>query len=506
MKGNLIKVAAVAITLCSVQPVGAEPFGSLSMTIRILPPSLGLPFTANGAPSSFYWHALFDTLTEWDVDGNLVPALALSWELRDPLTWVFELRPDVRFSNGDIHDAEAVAATLNWLVQTTRGKGTFWGREINTVARAEAETGSTVAVTTVRPDPLIPQKFSGVHIAHPSAFVSDDAVDAFAQNPIGTGPFVLDAWRNERGRSRLLASPGAWRQPGFGEFLLIPAPDSMSRLQAVTTGLADVTAAVPPEVLPEAEAARLTVHKLPMTAVTTFMFRTVGNAGSPVNDARVCRAFNYAVNKELMAVLAGGEVSLSGQGAPTYVFGYNPDIEPYPYDPDKARVLLAEAGYGDGLNLTMTTTATDSTVALLAQRIAQDLAAVGVNVEVQSTTGQLWLQMYTMASFETDMFNLSWASAPVNDASRPLEYTSCLRVRPFFCDESVVPLLQRAQVELDANKRLALLQQAQAVVHDLAPAIFLHESVIYAASGPRIKSLPWRLTVPAYDLVELAGS
>ena len=278
----------------------------------------------------------------------------------------------------------------------------------------------------------------------------------------------------------------------------------MSRLQGVATGQADLTTVIPPELLPDAEAADLTLHRVPTPMVSSFMFRTVENPHSPVNDVLVRQALNYAVNKELLAVLTGGESPVAGQGAPADVFGYNPDIVPYPYDPDKARALLAEAGYSNGLKVSITVSATDLTIALMAQQIGQDLAAVGVEAELISTNGQLWLQMYTTATFKTDLFNLNWNSAPINDASRPLEYTSCLRPRPFFCDESVVPVLEQAQVELDADKRLALLRQAQAMVHDLAPAIFLFESVIHAASGPRIKSLPWRLTVPAYDLVELA--
>ena len=346
---------------------------------------------------------------------------------------------------------------------------------------------------------------SGVFIIHPSAFLSDESVDAFAQNPIGTGPFSFDTWRDARGRTRLVAAPQAWRQPGFQEFLLIPAPNAMSRVQAVTTDQADLVANIPAELIPDAEQAGLTIHRITTAMVSSFMFRTVDNPNSPVQDVRVRRAINYAINKDLMGVLVGGLSPHAGQGAPANVHGYNPDVEPYPYDPDKARALLADAGYAGGIDITLTVSATDTTLALLAQQVAQDMTAVGINMELVQTNGQQWLQQYTLSSFETDLFNLTWNSAPINDASRPLKYTSCMRTRPFFCAPSMVPLLDQIQVELDPTTRLALLQDAQARVHDLAPAIFLFESVIPAVSGPRIKILPWRLTVPAYDLIELTA-
>lgn len=487
------------------QPYGPaeEPRGTVRMVTQFPPPSLGLPYTANGMPSSFYWHALFDTLTEWSVDGDLVPALAQSWERRTPTTWAFQLRPDVLFSNGDHLTAEAVAATLNWLVHSTRGKSTLWGREVNTVNQAEAESLHTVLIHTRRPDLILPNRVSGVFIIHPSAFVNDEATDAFAQAPVGTGPFQLDTWRDGKGQARMSYAATAWRLPGFREFILIPAPNEMSRVQAVATDQADLVANIPAELIPDAEAAGLTMYRLPSAMVSSFTFRTVGNEESPVQDVRVRQALNYAINKELMMLLVGGDSPVAGQGTPAHVNGYNPDIQPYPYDPERARTLLAEAGYPNGVKLSLTVSATDLNLRLLAQQIAQDVAAVGIDLELVQTNGQQWLQQYTQSSFETDLFNLTWNSAPIIDASRPLEYTSCLRPRPFFCDESLVPLIEDIQVELDPGKRLALLQDAQTRIHDIAPAIFMFESIIPAASGPRLKPVPWRLLVPAYDLMEV---
>jgi peptide/nickel transport system substrate-binding protein len=303
----------------------------------------------------------------------------------------------------------------------------------------------------------------------------------------------------------MTVAPSAWRKPGFDEFVLIPAPNAMSRLQAVATGQADLVANIPSELVPDAEAAGLTIHRIATAMVSSFTFRTVDNPDSPVHDVRVRQAMNYAINKDLMGILVGGLSPQAGQGAPSFVHGHNLTIAPYPYDPDRARALLADAGYANGLDISLTVSATDQTLALLAQQVAQDVAAVGINMELVQTNGQQWLQQYTLSSFETDLFNLTWNSAPLIDASRPMIYTSCLRSKPFFCEESLVPLIEKIQVELDPDKRLSMLQDAQARIHELAPAIFLFESVVPAASGPRLKKVPWRLLVPAYDLMEVVA-
>ena len=133
----------------------------------------------------------------------------------------------------------------------------------------------------------------------------------------------------------------------------------------------------------------------------------------------------------------------------------------------------------------------------------RDLLEVGIKINLIPTSGIQWLQMYNTSTFKTDLFNMSWNSAPLLDSSRPLEYTSCQRYKPFFCDDSIMPLIENAQIELDDDKRLQLLQKAQVMINKKAPAIFLFEYMIHAAFNKRIKTLPFRLTVPAYDLINL---
>ena len=482
--------------------LATTPGGELRIVSQHAPRSLGIPYTSNGRPSMYYWRAIYDTLTEIDINDQLSSSLAVSWRLKSPLVWEFKIRDDVFFSNGNKFNSDSVIATFNWLIDTLEGQSTLWGREVRTIERVYSDGDNIVLFKTKRPDPILPKRLSGVFILPANAF---NDLNKFSFSPIGTGPFFVEAWRDRRGRTSMSSSNKSWRPAGFNKLIFIPSANDVSRVQALLSNQADLDPNVAIELLPDIINQGLEVTKIRMGAVQSFMFRTVGNENSPVNNVKVRQAINYAVRKDLLSELISNQGEPSGQSAPSFVYGYNPDVLPYPYDPDKAKQLLEEAGYpiNKQITLTLTVSTSELTMSLFAQRIVQDLAEVGINIKLIPTSGIQWLQMYNNSTFKSDLFNLSWNSSPFLDSSRPLEYTSCLRYKPFFCDKAIMPLIEGAQTELDDRKRLNLLQSAQEMINERAPAIFLFEYIIYAASNKRIKNVPFRLTVPAYDLIKL---
>ena len=466
------------------------------------PRSLGIPYTSNGRPSMYYWRAIYDTLTEIDVNDQLSPSLAVSWNLKSPLVWEFKIRNDVFFSNGNKFNTDSIIATFSWLIDTLEGQSTLWGREVRTIEKVYSGGNNLVLFKTRSPDPILPKRLSGVFILPKYAF---NDLNKFSLSPIGTGSFFIKSWRNRRGQTAMLSSDKSWRPASFNKLTFIPAANDVSRVQALFSNQADLDPNVAIELLPDIIDYGLEVTKIRMGAVQSFMFRTVGNESSPVNNVKVRQAINYAVRKDLLSELISNQGEPTGQSAPSFVYGYNPDVFPYPYDPDKARKLLQEAGYSKNnpINLTLTVSTSELTMSLFAQRIVQDLAEVGISIKLIPTSGIQWLQMYNNSTFKSDLFNLSWNSSPFLDSSRPLEYTSCLRYKPFFCDKAIMPLIEGAQTELNNAKRLNLLQSAQEMINIRAPAIFLFEYIIYSASNNRVKDVPFRLTVPAYDLIRL---
>ena len=478
---------------------GAE----LRFGVSNLPRSMGNPYTENGTPSSFTWMALFDALTRLDPDGRLEPALATRWELADEHTWRFHLREGVRFSNGEKLDAEAVVATLQWLISPA-GMATLIGNEVRGVASARAVDAMTVEVRTTRPDAILPQRLSAAMIVAPRAW-AELGVDGFAREPAGTGPFLLADWNDTVRRVRLVANPDSWRAPRLESMLLIALPDDAVRVQALRSGEVDLTIVDIEDV--EFLASRgFEIHHRPSMQVMALAFNTQREPPSPVRDQRVRQALNYAVNQQAIAeVLLRGLVEPAGQPASRSTPGYNPRVPAYAYDPARARALLAEAGYGDGLELTIQ--AVDGGIPganQIFQVVVQDLSRVGVRARLQLRPFPAWVRDYLSGTTTADIFGLPWNASPYNDVMRPIEYYSCAQRQAFFCEPALMPLIERAGAELDPAARLALLEELAERIHELAPSLFLVEQITLFATQRGVTYLEIANRVPVYETIEFS--
>jgi len=487
---------SIALSFVYSAPSGAQV--ALRVGVSGLPPSLGNPYTANGIPSAYYWHAIFDTLTVIESDGRLVAALATGWERVGPTTWRFDLRKGVTFSNGERFDSKAVEATLRWLTSNA-GVSTLVGNEIRHITLIESLDPYSVLIHTRIPDPILPKRMAAVFVFEPSSW-ERLGPGGFALKPVGSGSFKLEAWRDGLGRSVLLASPSSWRPAMIDRLEFAIIPDLISRLQALISGQIDLATAVAPDAVEDLDFEKYTVHTSFLPGVNSLAFRTVNNNLSPVINRTVRQALNLAVDKNsLSTVLAHGRTKPGGQGATATAFGFNPDVKPYPYDPERARELLAAAGYAGGFKLTAEAITGDrGEETLIYQSVAQNLREVGVELEIRSISNATFLQQYVTGSFETDMFSLTWNTAPLYDAFRPLEYFSCARTNPFFCETTVIPKLEAARSELDSTKRLEMLRDLQAEYHALAPAIFLLEVIVLSVSTKQFENVPFRSTVPIF--------
>ena len=473
---------------------------TLRVAVPTLPPTLGNPYGANGTPSSLTWSALFDGLTRLDPDGRLAPALAVSWEMETPTQWRFELRPDVRFSNGEPLDAAAVVATLDWL-RSEAGQRTVIGTEIRSVVAAEARGPATVVLRTEAPDAILPARLSSVMIVPPASWQTLGP-DAFARTPSGTGPFRLEAWTDSGRSARLLAVPQAWRAPQLRELIVIGLPDSAVRVQALRSGEADL-AVVDIDDTDFLVARGFLIAHAPAMQVMALAFNTERERPTAVQDVRVRQALNYAIDREAIAgILLRGLAEPAGQPASRGTHGYSPGVQPYAYDPDRARALLAEAGYGDGLSLQIQVAEGNMPAAnQIYQVVVQYFARVGVQARVQVRPFSAWLRDYLAGSVSADIFGLPWNAGPYNDVIRPLEYYSCLKRRPFFCEPSVVPRIEAANVETDPERRLELLQSLAADMHELAPSLFIVEQIDLFAMRDDLEGVEIANRVPLYERI-----
>lgn len=472
----------------------------LRVAVPTMPPTLGNPYGANGTPSSLTWSAIFDGLTRLDPDGQLQPALAVHWSMETPTRWRFELRENVRFSNGERVDADAVVATIEWL-RSPEGQRTVIGNEIRSVVRAEARDAGTVLIHTETPDAILPARLSSVMIVPPRRW-AEVGPERFARAPVGTGPFQLVEWA-DRGRSaRLVAVDDSWRAPRLEELVLVGLPDSAVRVQALRSREVDL-AVVDIDDTDFLVARGFAIDHAPAMQVMALAFNTERERPTPVSDVRVRQALNLAIDREAIAgILLQGLAAPAGQPASRVTHGYAPDIAPYPYDPERARALLAEAGYPDGLTLEIQVAEGNMPAASqIYQVILQYLARIGVQARVQVRPFAAWLRDYLAGSVTADLFGLPWNSGPYNDVIRPLEYYSCLKRRPFFCEPEIVPRIEAANVETDPVRRLELLRELAADMHALAPSLFVIEQIDLFARDAGLQGVQIANRVPMYEYI-----
>lgn len=450
----------------------------LRVALGAMPPGLGNPFTANGTPSTIVWSALFDGLTRLDADFNVVPALATEWRALDDKRWEFKLRPNVVFANGAPFDASAVTTAIEYL-KSDEGRIHVVANELRSVERVEVVDPLTIVFHTSRPDAILPARLTSLLLPEPGAWKSLGP-SGFAEKPIGTGPYRLESWLDGNGFARAVKIDTAWRKATIPEIIFASSADASSRVQALLSGSADI-GIVDGSNRALYEGRAITVFETPATAVYSIALMTESKAPSPLKDVRVRQALNYAVNKEaIWQGILNGVGAVSGQPASRVTPGFNDNVKPYPYDPARAKALLAEAGYPNGFSMKAMVTVEGAFSAGMYQAVAADLRAVGVEMTLESIPFATWMRNYMGAAWpeEVSAFSLAWNAAPYNDVLRPMEYFSCLKPQPFFCIPELAVKVQQATQTMDETARLALMQDLSRAYHEAAPSIFLAEIVL----------------------------
>jgi ABC-type transport system substrate-binding protein len=475
-------LALAFLVICCATAAPVQAAKNLTLGIQLLPATRGNPHQNVSLPGTLPLQAIFDTLTRIGPNGEAGPALAVSWDMESPTTWVFRLRDDVMFSNGEAFNAEAVVAAVDFLLSDA-GRSETIGTHLSRVGVADAESRDrfTVAFTTHQPNAILPVHLDFLRVPPPQAF-ADQGPAEFTLNPIGSGPFKVQDWGD--GRISLVANTTSWRKPKLDSVTLIQLADQASRLQGLLAGSLDVAFNVAAEdaLSVEAVGGRLVTYSNPSIAYIQF----VTTKPSPLADVQVRRALNYAVNKSLISdVMFGGAVAPASQIAHPQAFGFNPDLTPYPYDPARAQALLAQAGYGDGFKIVTLMVPGASNDDQAMQQIAADLARVGVTMELQRTTFGKYLEY---------MYQTGWpdpysAFAMVTSGFDPLHgyrTRSCRWTPTYYCDEAVMPLIEQAEGAVTPEDRRLLVGEVLAYERDNPPGILMWQSPAFDALGPQV--------------------
>jgi len=469
-------------------PEGRKPKGTLRVALTGCPNSLYTPVgadqNADNAASQLY-----DSLVYLTPQGDIEPALAERWEVSEHGTeYTFYLREGVTFHNGEPFTADDVVATWEW------GK-----LEENQYSDKYAEADMvdkvddyTVKIITEGPKPLLISTIQDFWNIIPNEYMDEVGVQGFQEHPIGTGPFMFEEW--VRGdHITLKANPNYWREgfPLVETLIFRPIPESSTRVAAIQTDEIDIVTRLTPE---EGEsllgAPDVKVVKFPLQRVYYIAFNNLTTGvGEPTEDPRVRQAMNYAVDVEALI-----DVILGGYGEPASSFISSSElgggaVEPFGYDVDKARQLLAEAGYPDGFSMDMACPqGAYSHFEEVCEAIAAYLGEVGIDITLELMESSHYWELEAEKQLPP-LFGDSWGSSGGEAYDRLMgalggwetAYSS-------WSDPVIDDLLAEIGSTVDREERKALYEELQVYMIENPPFIYLYEPVTFEAINTRVQN------------------
>jgi peptide/nickel transport system substrate-binding protein len=462
----------------------------LRVGITALPPSQFNPYANTGLPYTYVWSAVFDGLTFIDENGEVQPWLATSWRNIDPLTWHFDLRKDVVFSDGTPFTAEAVVAVTELLTGPAAVREIV-ARMMSFLDSARVIDTHTVEIKTKTPTPLLPRFLPQFHIISPTQLKAV-GLEGFAREPVATGPYVVE--RIAANKIILRAHEKSWRKPSISRLEFIANPDASTRKLAVVAKNMEIALNLGPEEISsiEAEGGR-GVHWRD-AAIWSYQF-----AGSkdnpfgiaPFKDVRVREALNIAIDRNaIIDALLEGKTIPATQPAPPEAYGFNPTLGPIPFDPDKAKRLLKDAGYEKGFNFVMeSTVGSGASDAAIHQTVAQYLSAVNVKMEIRPISTNQLIRNVVEGGWTGQAFGLFYNLEPTADVLRPLDTHSCIWHKAWYCNPQTTPWIQAAHREFDPAKGLQLRQDIMAAYRNDWAAIFMFQAVRFAGTRANVSGL-----------------
>ncbi|MFO7740727.1 MAG: ABC transporter substrate-binding protein [Anaerolineae bacterium] len=470
-----------------ITPTPTGPRGTLRVALTGAPNSLHLGLGDDQNSFNAGW-PLYDSLVYLNPDAEIEPGLAESWELsEDGTEYVFKLREDVTFHNGEPFTADDVVFSWEHGKQDEMKWSDKW-KEGETVEKVD---DYTVRITTDGPRPLLLKTMATIWGIIPKDYMEEVGLEGFNEHPVGTGPFMFEEWfRGDHITYK--ANPDYWREgcPKVETLIFRPIPESATRAAAVQAGEIDIAPRLSAEEAQRLMGPDVKVLKYPLWRAyyVTFNNLTTG-VGKPTEDARVRQAMNYAVDVQAIidSILGGYGKPAATYAATTGELGYGA-VEPFGYDPDKAQELLTEAGYSDGFSIDMACPAgAYSHFEEVCQAIAGYLGDVGIDTSLEiMESGHYW---DLEANKELPpLFGDSWGNPDGEAYPRLLGALGGWDAAySAWSDPKIDELLQEIGTTVDQDAREALYEELQVYVKENPPFIYLYEAVGFEGLNARVQ-------------------
>jgi peptide/nickel transport system substrate-binding protein len=459
-------------------------------TLTLVPPQIVQTLDPNiGVTDITRMHTdhMFDRVIELTADGHLKPMLAESWRAVDPRTWELKLRQGVKFHDGTPFTSEVLKFTIERILDKKYNslQATYWAP----VTSITTPDDSTLAIKTEKPMGVMPYTLALTTPVLPS--VGTDPT-AFPATPIGTGPFKFVEWRKDD-RVVMEANPDYWGGlPSLKQVIIRSIPELSTRMSALERGEVDVVLEIVPE-----DVKRLRGRPgLEILNVETFRTSWIWMNGkrNPFTDVKVRQAMQHAINMDEIvdSVIAGIGVKARAPIAPK-VFGFNPSLPPYEYNPQKAKDLLKEAGLPNGFECGISGMGARGGYARtgdVAEVIIAQLEAVGIKatpvVEDPATANKNLLEL------NWDMV-FAGATAVTGDADNGMArlYVSSAN-RNGWGSEELDKLLLLGRESTDQQVRLKAYQDAQVILWREGPSYWTYHSLDTVGVRKRVKGFSGR--------------
>lgn len=485
---SIIAISTLALTGCGggSTPEASNGAGKTELIVAQGADAKSLdPHATNDQPSSRVMKQIYETLVSQNEKMELQPGLAESWTQLDDTTYEFKLKQGVKFHNGEEFKASDVKFTMLRALESPNVGHIVGAIDPNKI---EVIDDYTIKIGTAEPfAPLLS------HLAHTgSSILNEKAVteagENYGQQPVGTGPFKFVSWTN--GDNIVFEGFEDYHEgaPKLTKITFRSIPENTNRTIELETGGVDLIYDVDPnDVTRVEENDNLVLQRIANLSTTYIGFNC---KKAPFDNVKVRQAINLALDTDsiIKSVMKGVGAPAKGPLGPM-VWASNQNLEPYAYDVEKAKALLAEAGYPDGFETTIWTNENQQRMDIA--EIAQNqLSAIGVKAEVKVMEWGAYLD--GTANGEHDMFILGWVSVTGDPdyGLYPLFHSSQFGDagnRTFYSNPEVDALLDKARNSTDSNEREEAYMKVQQIVRDDAPWAFLNTGEDIAGMAKNLK-------------------
>lgn len=420
-------------------------------------------------------------------DNKIKPLLATSYKLETPTSVLIKLREGVKFTNGEPMNADAVVHSINLFMnkETTPA----YARVAVAFDSVEKVGDLSVRLKLKYAYPPLALALTQIYVTPPK-YWAKIGLKAFGQKPVGTGPFKFVSWARDD-KLVMEKNTGYWGElpKGIDGLIWRPVPDDQARVAGLTTGEYQIAKGLTVASIPALELqSNITLISIPSYRIYQIGLSSLPQHKSPLQDKRVRQALNYAIDKQsiIKNLFFGKAEALNGQVLRKTQLGYNPALKDYPYDPKKAKKLLAEAGYPDGFEIPFKFPsgryAQDREVS---EAIAGMLSKVGVKTKmIALEPGEFLRQLRAKELAPMYFVGLAPQDDPAFQAG---QYLSNWRYTTIASPE-LDAMIDAGMKEMNVEKRRAIYQKMMAFMHDAAPIIFLYDGTDIYGTTSRLKN------------------